>query len=183
MAKNKKSKGNTPNKKQLLIAGCVIGVVALIVAACVFLGKDKEPAVYNPERGPLKELTAGSPERQGEMMVVDTSYGEVKFPYAFSDLIGVEALNQGNQAALMFTARINGQDEDLYTIWFNGSDGVTAGSMDLKDGEAPVTVTLVIYNPGSNLSGDDLTTFYATQETVNDVLSSLVETGHYTPAE
>ena len=183
MTKKKNNKGKTPNKKRLLIAGCVVGVVALIVAACVFLGKDEEPAVYNPQRGPLKELTVGSTERQGEMMVVDTSYGNVKFPYAFSDLIGVEALNQGNQTALTFTARIDGQNEELYTIWFNGSKGMTAGSMDLQDGETPITVTLVIYNPGRNLSGDDLTTFYATQETVNDVLSSLEETGNFIPAE
>ena len=183
MTKRKNTRGKRPNKKRLLIAGCVVGVVALIVAACVFLGRDQKPAVYDPDRGPLKELTIGASERQGETMVVDTSYGEVKYPYAFSDLIGVEALNQGNQTALTFTARINGQAENLYSIWFNGADGLAAGSMDLQDGEAPVTVTLVIYSPGAHLSGDYLTTFYATQETVNDVLSSLKENGNYTPAE
>lgn len=183
MAKNKNTKGKTPNKKRMLIAGCVIGVVALIIAACFFLGEDEKPVVYDPERGPLKELTISSPARQGETMVVDTSYGEVKFPYAFSDLIGVEALNQGNQTGLTFTCRIGGRTEELYTIWFNGSEGATAGSMDLQDGEAPVTVTLMFYNPSLDVTGDDLTTFYATQETVNDVLSSLEEGGHFTPVQ
>lgn len=183
MSKNAKRKGKTPDKKLFWIAGCVVGVVALIVAACIFLGGDKGPAVYDPERGPLKELTVGSMERQGETMVVDTSYGEVKFPYAFSDLIRVEAFNQGNQTALTFTARIGGQDEKLYTIWFNSPEGTAAGSMDLKDGEDPVTVTLVFYQPDAELSEGDRTTFYATQETVNDVLASLEEGGNFTPSK
>lgn len=174
--RRRRRKKKTPNSKQLLIAGCVIGAVALIVAACFFLGggtKDEGPVAYDPNRGPLKELKVNSLTRKGETMVVDTSYGEVEYPYAFSDLIQVESLNQDNQTALAFSARINNEDKALYTVWFNGSEGQTVGAFDLQDGEKPVLITVVFYQPGAELVGDDRTTYYATQETVNDVLTAL----------
>lgn len=173
MGKYSKKKVHKTNKKQLWIAGCVVGVVALIVAACFLLRSEDDTFTYNPERGPLKELTVSQPARQGEMMKVETSYGAVEFPYAFSDLISVKPLTQGNQTALAFTAKINGKNYDLYTIWFNGSEGSIIGTMDLNDGEKPVAVTLVFYNATLDLSGDSLTTFHATQETVNEVIASL----------
>lgn len=161
----------TPNSKQLLIAGCVIGAVALIVAACIFIftlagGCGGE----QPTRGDLKELTVGEFVREQETMVVRTSYADVAFPYAFSDLIGVEAVNKQNAAGLTFTVTINKQTHKLYTLWFNAEAGDTAGSFDLKDGFEPVRVSVVFYPVSEELSEDDRTTFKVTQETVNDVL-------------
>lgn len=167
------------NKKLIWIAAASAAVLITIV--CLLLCGNDAPQNQDPERGPLKELTVGVMERQGETVVVETSYGAVKFPYAFSDLISVEALNQEKQTALIFTARIGGQPEKIYTIWFNGSEGAAAGTMDLNDGETPVQVTLVFHEP--NVTGEDLTTFYATQETVNDVLASLQEGGSFTPVK
>lgn len=185
--RRRRKKKKTPNSKQLLIAGCVIGAVALIVAACIFLGgggsKEEGPVAYDPDRGPLKELKVNSLTRQGETMEVDTSYGKVEYPYAFSDLIQVETLNQDNQTALAFSARINNEDKALYTIWFNGSEGQTVGALDLEDGERPVLITVVFYQPGAELSGDDRTTYYATQETVNDVLTALQKDKNFTTIE
>lgn len=185
--KRRRKKKKTPNRKQLLIAGCVIGAVALIVAACIFLGmggKDEDgPIAYDPDRGPLKELTVGELTRQGEMMVGQTSYLNFEFPYAFSDLIGVDAINQGNQTALAFFARIDGKERPLYTIWFNGNEGEGAGTLDLRDGEKPVLVTVVFYKPGTELSEDAQTTYYATQETVNDVLASMQKDNNFVTIE
>lgn len=163
----------TLNSKQLLIAGCVVGAVALIVAACIFLLGGDSPAAADPERTQIKELTVGSMERDAETMVVQTSYMPVEFPYAFSDLIQVQAVNQDKQAALEFSARIDGKDRKIYTIWFNADVGDYVGWFDLQDGEKPVQVTVVFYEPDAELQGDHRITYYATQETVNDVLTSM----------
>lgn len=161
---------------RLLIAGCVIGAVALIVAACIIFGGGKnEEAVQpaNPDRSAMPELTVGDVTRDGERMVVDTSYMDVAYPYAFSDLISVEAVNQDKITGLEFTAKIDGSSRALYTIWFNSTQGQTAGTFDPQDGEGAVVVTVEFFSPEEALQGDHLVTFYATQETINDVLDSM----------
>ena len=185
--KRRPRKKNKLNKKQFMIAGCVIGAVALIVAAC-FLFSDKSEqndgaVVYDPNRGPLKELTVGELTRQGEITVGKTSYLEFEYPYAFSDLIGVTAINDDHQTALAFYAKLDGLDRPLYTIWFNGSKGQNVGAFDLQDGEKPVLVTVVFHKPAEELNQDWRTTFYATQETVNDVLVSIQKDPHFVNIE
>lgn len=179
--RRRRRRKKTPNSKQLLIAGCVIGAVALIVAACVFLGfwlgGGDDPA--QPPRGALKELTVQELVREQETMVVHTSYLDVAFPYAFSDLISVEAVNQETATALTFTVTINKETYKLYTLWFNGEAGQTVGSLDLEDGYEPVRVSVAFYDPAGGLQGDDRKTFSVTQETVNDVLNSMKEDGHF----
>lgn len=172
--RRRRRKKKTPNSKQLLIAGCVIGAVALVIAACIFVftlaGGCAGEQPQTP-RGDLKELTVGEFVRDQETMVVHTSYLDVAFPYAFSDLIGVEAINQQTATALTFTATINKQTYQLYTLWFNSSAGTPAGSFDMEDGFEPVTVSVVFYEPDKALEEDDRITFFATQETINDVLN------------
>lgn len=173
------------NAKQLLIAGCVIGAVALVVAAClIFPGPGEEegiavPTVQGQAAVDMPALTVNGLHRDGETMVVDTSYMDVAFPYAFSDLIGVEAVNQEEMAALEFRAKIGGGDRKLYTVWFNNTQGQSVGTYDLQNGEAPVCVTVVFYDPPAELGGDDRVTFFATQETFNDVLASMKEDGNF----
>lgn len=164
----------------------IIGAAAVVLIAVIWLligTGDKMPQAHDPERGPLRELSVNAMTRQGETMVVDTSYMKLEFPYAFSDLIKVEAINQGNQTGLAFTAPIAGEDRKLYTIWFNGRDGEKVGAYDLGDGEKPVVVTLAFYSPAAKLEGDDRITFFATQETVNDIVSSMRKDAHFTVYE
>lgn len=180
-----RKKAKQRNKKLICVAAVAAVVLAVLVAVVFLLpGKgDELPRAHDPERGPLKELTVQSQERQGETMVVDTSYLPVEYPYAFSDLIQVEAINQGNQTALAFYAMIAGESRELYTLWFNGKDGQTVGAFDLQDGEKPVVVTLAFYNPDAELEGDDRITFFATQETINDVLSAMKQDKNFTTYE
>ena len=160
------------NGKLIVIAVAVVAV--LVGAVCLLWPRGEDSSVaYDPNRGPLKELTVGEENRRGETMVVDTSYLPVEFPYAFSDLIRIHPINQDHQTALSFCALIAGEEQELFTIWFNGKDGQMVGTFDLKDGKKPVPVTLVFYSPDASLQGDDRVTFFATQETVNDVLNAM----------
>lgn len=172
-------------QNRVLIWVAAAAVVLLIGLICLLLipkGGSK-PLAYDPNRAPLKELTVGEYIRDGETLVVSTSYLNVEFPYAFSDLVRVEAVGQGNQRGLEFSAKIAGEDRELYTLWFNGKDGQMVGSFDPEDGKGPVVVTLAFYNVDPQLQGDDRTTFFATQETVNDVLASMRKNEKFTDKE
>lgn len=176
-AQRRRKKQNT-----MLIWVAVAAAVVLIGLVCLLLipKGEQKPVAYDPNRAPLKPLTVGEYTRNGETLVVDTSYMDVEFPYAFSDLIRVEAVGQGNQTGLAFSATIAGESRELYTLWFNGKDGQTVGIFDPEDGAGAVVVTLVFYNVDAQLQDDDRTTFFATQETVNDVLASMKKHNKFT---
>lgn len=180
--KPRRRRTKTLDRKQLLIVGCVIGAVALIIAALIFLLSGSGGEKVETPRGPLKPLTIGQLTRDGESMVVENSYLEVRFAYAFSDLIRVEAVNQETKTAMEFSARIAGEDRKIYCIWFNSQDGQTVGTLDLQDGEAPVRVSAVFYQPDAQLSEEDRKTFAATQETVNDVIAAMRENMYFVEA-
>lgn len=178
--KNKKSL----NAKQLtFLAGCVIGAAALICVACFLLFSPKPedepdlPAQTTQATEPEKPLGALSIEdiyRQGSSMLVKTSYLDLEFPYAFSDVIFVEAVNENGVAALKFSTKTATMDEPLYTIWFGGTVGEAIGTY---AGKFPVTVEF--FSLPKNLSEDDQGTFKATQETFNDVLQSMHENENF----
>lgn len=182
--RRRKKQSKKLNKKLILIGIAAVAAAVLIGVICAFVfGGEEAPKEHDPDRGPLKELTVGESTRRGETTVVDTSYLTVEYPYAFSDLIRVKAINQEEQTALSFCGFINGEEQELYTLWFNGSDGQTVGSFDLEDGKKPVVVTLAFYTPSAQLQGDDRTTFFAVQETVNDVIASMKKDPQFTSYE
>lgn len=169
-------KKKTINAKQLLItAGCVIGAAALIIAACLIFGGADKPEGGHKDRTAMPELTLGEATRKEQSWVVETSYMDMAFPYAFSDLIYVTAVNTQTVTALDFRVKTSTMDEKLYTITFNASAGEIIGSFDPKDGRAAVPVSVEFYAVPAGLSDDDRGTFNATQETFNDVLASMKE--------
>lgn len=168
------------NNKILWIAAAAAAVVLIVIIWLLVGSGDQLPQAHDPERAPLRELTVNAQTRDGERMVIDTSYMRLEYPYAFSDLIQIEAINQGNQTGLAFTAKIAGANRQLYTLWFNGRDGEKVGAYDLRDGEKPVVVTLAFYTPAAELEGDDRITFFATQETINDVMAAMKQDSHFT---
>ena len=173
----------TLGAKQLIaLAGCVIGVAALVVAACFIFGgrPGEDPGETQPQRTSMPELTLGEPARSGKSVVVPTSYMDVAFPYMFSDYIYCQAINQETATALEFRVRTSTMDAPLYTIWFNGGVGQEIGTYDPGDGQGKVTVTVVFQKAGEELSQDDLGTFKATQESFNEVLTSMHECANFT---
>ena len=171
-----KKKKSINAKQLLIIAGCVIGAAALVIAACLLFGgspEQQEPDTSG--RKSLPELTVGEMVRREQSMVIKTSYMDVAFPYAFSDLIYATAVNEERAAALEFRVKTSTMDEKLFTIWFNAASGEPVGTFDPKDGGKKVPVTVVFYNEPAGLSDDDSGTFKATQETFNDVLASMRE--------
>lgn len=128
-------------------------------------------------------LSVEAIEEQGDMMAVKTTFCQVKFPFAFADLIQVKAVNEEAVASLEFAALIAGDAYPLYALHFGGSEGIHLGAMEI-DGEAePRAVYAEFYPADEAALGDNLGTFHAAQETFNDVVASLAENQKFAQAE
>ena len=170
------------NAKQLtFLAGCVIGAAALIVVACflIFSPKAKEDSDFkNVETTApainLGELTIVDMYRQGSSMLVKTSYLDVEFPYAFSDVITVEAVSKDGVPGLEFRVKTKSMDERLYTIWFGGTAGKSVGTY-----LGQVKVMGEVCRIPNYLGKDEQFDCKSAQDTYNDVLQSMYKSGKF----
>lgn len=186
----KNGKNNSQANIKLLLAVCCVIILGLIIAVVCILGgqgRNEPPAgetqgTQGATQSEMKKLTVHSTEEQGDTVLVDTSYGLLKYPYAFSDLIRIEAVNYQDLAALEFTADINKTAVKLFTVWFNGTEGIPVGTLKLEGEEEPVSVTVVFFEMEEGLDEDGRTTFNALQEVFNDIAVSLAENEGFTEA-
>lgn len=194
-------KKNTSQKNSLMVICVVLGVVlALLIVIAVSLGQNKAPGT-DETKGTMagemsgtdetKGTTAGETPRENELLVesiteqkdvviVVTTYGTVKYPYAFSDLLSVEAETFDEYAVLEFSATIGDKVHKLYKLIFNGKEGMPIGTLQ-KNGETYV-ITAEFYEM-NGVSDDGIITFNAAQETFNDVVNSLSENEGFTAAD
>lgn len=212
MGKFEKKMEGQEKRKRGAQAVCIAAVaVILVVAGIVFAGfgrKTDEPTVPTEQTQPAqqetlptqeaetntpetdeteaparRELTVDSVVRQGETMIVTTSYATVKYPFAFSDLLSVVPVNQTDRAVLEFYAVIDGGEYLLFSISFDGGEGILLGYL-TPEGEQqamPVWGTIQAADPEMDANG--ARTFYAAQEMFNDVVSSLEENPGFVPAD
>ena len=186
MGKYNKRKAAQQRKILTVALAGLSALLILLVIVLVGLNRGNKPEEVVPGTteaaateliSNMKLLQVESTKEQGENVIVATTYGTVKYPYAFSDLVIVEAETFMNHAALEFKAEIDGQEYKLYTLLFNGEEGMPVGKL-LVDGETYVVTAL--FHDVTELSGDNLVTFYAVQETFNDVVNSLADNGGFT---
>lgn len=186
-------KNVSAQRKVLTVACAVLGVVlTLLIMMLVRLNADKVPesqgsgttadtvpatteAVYQ-----LKELLVESVTEQEHDVLVVTTYGTVRYSYAFSDLIIVEAENFVDHVELKFGATIDDEVRNLYTLIFDGEEGIPIGTLQVDDDTYAVTAQ---FHDVSGISEDGMVTFYAVQETFNDVVNSLSENEGFTAAD
>lgn len=123
----------------------------------------------------VDELVIHSTREEGEWVWVSTSYGDFRYPYAFAELVAVEAKTEADRVALLFSACINGKNEPAYTLWIHKGVGTPAGLLAVQDRQ--VMTYVQFHSPDSSLGAEDMVAFYAAQETLNDVLQSMVDAG------
>ena len=170
----KYSKKNSFQLKGRLLVWVVPAVVVVLVLCGIIIGRAAG------DGSPVRELVVESVTEQEDAMLVTTTYGTVKYPFAFSDIISVEAETFEDYAVLSFSTMIDGAEVKLYALQFNGTEGTPVGTLKV-DGEKYV-VTSQFYE-ANNISDNSMATFYATQETINDVLRSLSENEGFTAAD
>ena len=123
-------------------------------------------------------LSIMSLTEDGDWIVVETSYGVVRYPFAFSDVIEVEAFNEGETSQLRFYTKIEGEKIKNYTIHYNADDiGTAFGTLKQKN-EIPLSVVFEEFP--EDCSEEWMSTFYAVQETFNDILKSMQEDKNFT---
>ena len=127
----------------------------------------------------MEELIIHSVTEQGEWMCVSTSYGDFSYPFAYSDLMVINTISEETYVAFAMCANI-GSIEGVYNIWINQAIGTYAGVLTLEGKTYPVYVEFIA--PRQDLDESALPSFYAAQETLNDVLRSWAEAGFYTVA-
>lgn len=128
----------------------------------------------------LPDLMIHSVEEQGESVLVSTSYFDFTYPLAYADLIQMETKMQDDQARMEFTTRIDGETYPLYTLIFNGDEGISLGT--LRIGSSRYHVSAVIYEIDEAIAKGWMNTFYAAQETFNDVVVSMEKNDGFIPA-
>ena len=122
-------------------------------------------------------------EEQGDNMVVRTSFVHVKYPFAFADLIQVNAANEDDVASLEFFVSNQDVQHPIFTIRFGGDEGILLGTVQISNEEAPRTVYAELASADADALGDYLETFYAAQESFNDVVASLMENEGFVAAQ
>lgn len=171
-----------------LIVGVVVFSAAIVVIALVGGGRNDGEAGSDDDtrtnasqkKESLDELSVESVEEQGDAVVVSTTYCTLKYPFAFADLIRVEAIDHEGSAALEFIAEIDGVSYKLYTILFGSSAGIPVGTIELGEDEEEYDVNVLFHELEEEVGESERTTFYATQETFNDVVASMAENENFT---
>ena len=124
------------------------------------------------------ELIVNSMQEQGDTVVVETSYVNVKYSAEFADVINVSVVKKNNCFGLAFVFESDDVRAPLYTIMFNADEGNVVGTLKLNNQTNNVNVSAILYEP-MDLNEVYQTTFYAAQETFNDVIVSLEENENY----
>ena len=178
--------GNAKKTQKKLIVTCgVLSAVLLmliIVVACVWKGYMTPQTTTAADGGntvEIQKLEITSSVQDGDRMLVSTTYGTVYYSAAFSDMIYVEAGNHGNYTQLDFKVVINGETKPIYSLLFERNSGIPVGTLTVNGNR--YMVTAVIHSPEGVGEADRLS-FYAAQETFNDVMNSLAENSGFVPA-
>lgn len=176
--------------RSLLLSICAVLVITLILLIVMLTSmkdrkKPEKPSSDNTTTASLRgdfqmqELLIQEVKEQNDVVVVISSYCVIKYPYAFSDLICIKPQTYDYYSQLDFSASVDGEERLLYTLLFNKDTGIPVGSLRVNGTEYKVTAVIYDLNDASE---DNRVTFYAAQETFNDIMVSLAENPGFTAA-
>lgn len=167
------------NKKFRIIVLAFCVVLVLMTVACssdeAFEDISGSAAASGVEDTGLPELKIISSTEGKEWVVVDTTYGTFRYSVAFADIMSVETVNQNNAAQLKFFAQIDGSNVLIYTIHYNANIGTPCGRLSLDDNHKDIPVFVEFEHISGSIHADWLSTYYAVEETFNDVIGSMSE--------
>ena len=168
--------GRKGNLTPLWIALGVLFVAAVAVLLVLFSGKDTNKP--SPTLEDTDKLIIMSIEEEGEWVILTSSYGKMRYPFAFSDVIKTEAVNYGEYSQLKFSADVSEKTVPIYTLNFNHDSGIPAGELILPVSGEKIGVSAEFFEP-EGLSEEEQSVFYAAAETFNDILDSFDENENF----
>jgi len=174
----------------IILSVCCVVLVLVIVAMAMAMDRANEGDVSGgsvgdnvnfdtPQKIKLPELTVGAIEERGDVVVVTTSYCTLKYPFAFVDLMKIEPIVQDVGAGLDFSLEVEGRKSKVFTLLFGSKEGALVGRIKLDGQAEAIDVTVVFYEVDAELNPSLHTTFYAVQETFNDIVNSLCENTNF----
>lgn len=172
----------TDPKLYILIGICsVLLVVLIIVAICrtANQGGDQGGRPSGNEALPALEITEIN-DRE-EPVIIHTSYADLEFPFAFSDLFHVRAVDGKDIKTLEFYTILDGAEYGLFDVIFGGTEGIRLGDLKVPGQSTTLPVFAVVHEAGQTLSGPQMTTYLAVRDCFHDVVVSLDKNEGYTP--
>ncbi|MBQ7922072.1 MAG: hypothetical protein IJ325_05795 [Clostridia bacterium] len=136
-----------------------------------------------PEKEIFPELEILNTTDTKDGVVVETTYGTFRYPYAFSDIVSVNAVNGEESAQLQVSVIMEDSSFVVYTIHYNEEIGSVCGKLKLDGYEDEIDVSVEFEEASDAVPEDWLTTVYAVQETFNDVINSMSEDSRFTLAD
>lgn len=172
------NKSNDKRARKRLICLIVLLVLVSMLALISWLVRQEADGAAQKR---LEELTENenNPELQieqvGDEMVLQTAYCELRYPYAFSDVIQVEQVDSNNTFILDFMFVFQDIRTPIFSLCFGNDGDDLIGSITTAAGDS-VSVQLIAYDMPEQLSEkeDARNTYYAAREVMNDILNSLM---------
>ena len=168
--------GRKGSRLPLWIAFCAILAAAAIVGLILFSGKETDKPA--PTLEDTDKLIIMSIEEEGEWVILTTSYGKMRYPFAFSDVIKTEAVNYGEYSQLKLSAAVSEKTVPIYTLNFNHDSGIPAGELVLPVSGEKIGVSVEFFEP-DGLTEEEENVFHAACETFNDILDSFAENENF----
>ena len=154
-------------KKYIILLTC-----CLLFTACVEgKGSQSENVISGNEQ--QSEYTVDL-KQEGEYMVIETQYGEIRYPYAFFDIIAVKKVERDGVLELKFDFETEDCSEEMYVLTIGTENGTKIGAV--KDTD----IFVHVYEQKTKLNDDNQKSFFAAQETVNDVIASVYQWENFT---
>ena len=175
---NKKAK----NIVLMLLVCVVLVVLSATITTFVTSQSSKSENAFEKVGQEDTKLQILSSVENNEWIVVETTYGKFCYPRAFMDVMAVETAVVSGEECLKFMSEIDGISTVVYTIYYDSNEGVLCGHQVLPNDEE-VNVSVVFEDAPAKISDDWKTTFYAVQETFNDVIVSMAEDSRFTAVE
>lgn len=182
--RRRRHKKKTDPKLYALIGLCTVLLVALIIVAVVLTKtrnqvdvKETQPTVET--QIPVLEILG---QQEGEdVILVKTSYANVKYPFAFSELIHVRATDTESVKTLEFYTVLGGQEYRLFDVIFGGTEGIRLGDITVPGRSTTMPVFAVIHDEGRELDEENKRSYVAARDCFNDVVVSLSDNKGFTP--
>ena len=159
-------------KKNKAAIWIVIAVVILLVSIFV-LDPFSLVQKLQKETGVIDDKMIFNISEQNHMVIVATEYGKIQYSFAMSDVIRIVPIRYSDHASFEFRGILGDEEALLYTLWIGKDQGTPAGFATDRSGNLHETYFEMAKAP-KGLQESDRNTFYAAQETINDVLSTFI---------
>ncbi len=153
----------------VLLAVCATTLVIILILIC------KLPVLQTVD-GDFSDIPSqNNSPLVIDMVTIETSYGNVKFPSDFRDYLDFKENKSGDVTECVFSCNIDDESIELYKIVFGDEeDENPAGYIERDDKRVPVSV---VSNeiPIDNLNEDSFDIVQAMSSTYSDVMVSITE--------